>query len=114
MGGLSVFPAARQRFCQISERSAKRKNKGEKDELSTKLLGFGGGASFIAAGSSSFPRTPNGPFSQLSQWETPILSYFPFSFLPPFMARSDEGKKIGIHAGLKGASPPGSLRIKIL
>ncbi|CAL2238820.1 unnamed protein product [Prunus armeniaca] len=23
------------------------------------------------------------------------------------MARSDEGKKMGIHAGLKGASPPG-------
>ncbi|CAL2271534.1 unnamed protein product [Prunus armeniaca] len=30
------------------------------------------------------------------------------------MARSDEGKKIGIHAGSKGASPPGSLRIKII
>ncbi|CAL8075911.1 unnamed protein product [Prunus armeniaca] len=36
-----------------------------------------------------------------------------FSYLPPSMARYDEGKQMDIYVGSKGASPSGSLRANI-
>ncbi|CAL8162827.1 unnamed protein product [Prunus armeniaca] len=49
------------------------------------------------------------PFPAVVQWEAPFLS----TFLLLSLAKSDEGKEMGVHAGLKGAPPPGSLHANI-